>query len=227
MKTKKYNYIDYVKILLDRGPGFFIGYFINNFWFDFKRGVDTHKRQSIEEYDTKPKDFDQGIWYVSVKTSTLNTIFNCLKTHLGNDIANYQFVDLGCGKGKSLIYFIENFGKITRHKAIGLEYDHKLANIALANLNKVELNEQTEVVTRDAREFHQYITSNKLIIYMYNPFNWQVMKDVLKTIKENNYEVLICYIDPLHSAQIQKEGYSILQKSEGKYPADHIHILKK
>ena len=54
---------------------------------------------------------------------TLNICKNSVKKEIFN---NYQYLDLGCGKGKSIIYYLENFGGKAKYQPVGIEYDKNL-----------------------------------------------------------------------------------------------------
>ncbi len=221
---KKYNLKDYWRILRSRGVLFYWEYFRQNVLFDIVKGTDTYKRQSQEEYDVKPGDFAHGIWYVGIKTSILNLIFKDMGRVIGHDnLINYQFVDLGCGKGKSILCYIDQHSAVISYKAIGVEYSDNLVKIARQNLKKLKMEEYGVIINDDARNFYRYTSNKKLIIYMYNPFSWVVMKGVFDSIVKYE-EIYIFYVDPVEHLQIIKVGFNHIKSYIGKYPSDNYNI---
>ena len=214
---------DILSILLKRGPGFLFSYFLNNVYFDIRYGVDTFRRKLPGEYDSTLVGLGHGIYYVGIRTKTLKKIFSFLKENI-NGYNKYQFVDLGSGKGKSVLYYILNV-KNYDFLPIGIEYDNELHKIAISNFAKLNFTKKMKLICDDARNFLNYTDSNKLLIYLYNPFDWKILSEILEKIKTKKLECYICYIDPVEDVNI-KNGYYLVHKIEGKYPGDNITFYK-
>ena len=102
-------------VIRKRGIRFFWDYFKESIWFDLRFGTSTFLRvpktnQKIKIEDDKN---DDGLLYVASFTSvTLNTILRA-KDVMGTErFRQAQFMDLGCGKGKTLIIYKRHLNEI-------------------------------------------------------------------------------------------------------------------
>jgi predicted RNA methylase len=110
----------------------------------------------------------------------------------------YNFIDLGSGKGRALIYASEaGFERCT-----GIEFSEKLHQHALANIESYSLNSDREcefsLYCMDAAEFT--FPNNDIVLFMYNPFGIEVMKSVLDGIdqfaRSNSNKMYVLYRNP-------------------------------
>jgi hypothetical protein len=93
------------------------------------------------------------------------------------DHSSCAFVDLGCGKGRTLIIAAElGFAQV-----IGVEFARELADVAKHNLQKLNIGNAT-IIHGDAAEY-QFPDSN-LLLYMQNPFSADVMSKVTDRLGE-------------------------------------------
>jgi len=86
-----------------------------------------------------------------------------------------SIVDIGCGKGGALI----TLSKYPFLHIGGVDIDKKLLDIAKSNLCKLHI-KNVELFCSDASAFIELDTYN--YVYMYNPFPFNVMKDVISNI---------------------------------------------
>ncbi len=93
----------------------------------------------------------------------------------------------------------------------------------MSNSAKLDFTNKVKFICDGVRNFLNYIDSNKLVLYLYNPFNWQILGDVLEKIKSTNIE---CYIDPLEEDNIICNGFSLIHKIKGKYPGDYVSFYE-
>lgn len=142
--------------------------------FDRSFGVDTagsiqlqyltinspNAEHGTEAVSTSPKSFD---WMLKVVTRPLDA---------------YTFIDLGCGKGRTLI-LARAYGF---HKAIGVEFAQELVEIASKNIVKITKKYPggASVVHRDASQF--VFPDGPLVVYLYNPFGPEVFEKVIHSL---------------------------------------------
>lgn len=213
---------DYIRMGKAKGIRLPLQYFFQNHLFDIINGTDTHFRLDKKDYDEHPSSFDSGILYMSSVTCEIKNALKRIKENSGEVFNDLQFFDLGCGKGKSVLVYLMQYGNIAKHKAIGIEYYSKLAEIAGKNLQIIGKESQAIFAHNDAREYIKYISSDKLIIFLYNPFGNDVINEVLT--KCQNKEVYIIYIDPAHHDTIISFGYNIIYSKTGPYPNRNTNI---
>lgn len=97
----------------------------------------------------------------------------------------FNFVDLGCGKGRILIIAAQ-FG-FTR--LIGVEYNSALAETARQNLLTTET--KAIVINQDAARFKFPPTDT--IVFMHNPFVGSVMQSVIDNMANHNGRLRVIY----------------------------------
>jgi hypothetical protein len=214
-----YTYI--FKKLLKRGPFFLWTYFRESILFDLTNGTNTHFRSVKPEKKQlyKPDEYDDGVIYVASFTSVVNNTLNVAKEFLGEKFYMSQFVDLGCGKGKSLLLYALDHKKQQTYPCIGIEYDGTLYSKAMKNLVRLRLYPNTATVICDsATEFQRYISTHWLIVYIYNSFQGDTFRKTLDRL--SNYPHLLIYVDPHEKSVLSEYGYDILATHDGKYNAD-------
>lgn len=221
----RFSIKDYFRMGKAKGIRLPIQYFFQNHLFDIIYGTDTHFRLDKKDYDEHPLAFESGVLYMSSVTAEIKNALNKVKKHSGKSFFDFQFFDLGCGKGKSvLIYSLLNSNK-SKFKAVGIEYYKKLAETATLNSKIIGKSDDVTFANDDAREFKKYLNSEKIIIYLYNPFGSDVLKEVLQQC--NNNEVYIIYTDPAHHTTIVSFGYKPVFSKTGLYPNRNTTIYYK
>lgn len=211
-------------VIKKRGINYILLYFKEIFFFDLIRGTDTYERIGSEDYQYQPHGFDNNIWYVPSETRIIVNALEKIKNIFGKDLQNYQFLDLGCGKGKTLLVYCEKF-KNQGISAIGIEYYEPLANIAMNNMKKCNYQDRVKIITDDAGSIAQHTNEQKLIIYMYNSFGEHVMRSVLSNIQSR--EVIIIYIDPRLSNIIEEYKFRLIDELKGKFPNSDGKIFQR
>lgn len=211
-----------VKILRERGLGFFWTYFTESVWFDLRQGTKTSARVPKDEQtiDSSDAETDNGLLYVASFTSVTRDTVNHARHILGNDkFAKAQFVDLGCGKGKALLVFAKHFGAMQALPALGIEYDPKLTELAKQNVEKCMFaKDRIGVITDSAVNVLNHTQSEILIIYLYNSFQGETLRSVLHALSDIPH--VLIYVDPAEESILSDYGYQISKKNKGRYHAD-------
>ncbi len=120
---------------------------------------------------------------------------------------DYTFIDLGAGKGDSLLLAAEcKFGSV-----VGVEYSEVLTAIASANVRAatVQMSMRVECICADATEFD--LPHDPLVLYMYNPFQGRVMDRVVKkiehAIRDVPRDLWIVYVNPWEHRKFVRSRY--------------------
>ena len=119
------------------------------------------------------------------------------------DYNDFVFVDYGSGKGRTLLVAAEFPFK----KIIGVEISQDLHAIASKNLDRYRGKDRkctdVELFCGDARGFA--LPDSDLVLYMYNPFGQDILREVLQHIvastRENPSRILIPYLFPVAMAK--------------------------
>ena len=208
---------------------FFLIYFKESIFFDIKRNTNTSFRKEKSNKDNskiEKETAQDGLLYVASFTSVIKKTLNISSNYLGEDLfSKYQYIDVGCGKGKSLIYYLESYSK-NKFIPLGLEYDQDLFLIAQNNLNKFpERDGKCKLILDSALNLEKYLDSKFLIIYFYNSFQGYTLDKFLNILSKYNH--ILIYVDPAEENKIINNNYNIITKNNGKYNADSWLIAER
>jgi SAM-dependent methyltransferase len=169
--------------------------------FDVKYDTNTAGEIPLWRLDVKSKNARYGVLYQPIATE----VFRSCICRIEVDHSSCAFVDLGCGKGRTLIIAAElGFAPV-----IGVEFARELADVATHNLQKLNVGNAT-IIHGDAAEYH-FLDSN-LILYMHNPFTANVMSKVIDRLGEfcaryPHRQVFVIYHRPLCANVIDRAPF--------------------
>lgn len=167
-----------------------INYIASAVFFEYPRGIDFSMRDKYSNSNSQLNG------YAKTSTNALKNLFKLV------DITNKKFLDIGSGKG-AVVYDSFKLGAKISH---GIEYNHKLHNIAVLNFNRLRCNQTCISINCDARYFKNYI--NYDVFYLFNPFNEDIYLQVMSNIKDQiandiNTKWIIAYGKSNESAIMQ------------------------
>jgi predicted RNA methylase len=158
--------------------------------FDAELKVDTAREVPLWRLKIPSKNANRGFRYQTVAPSVF---FDALAM-VPADLRDFTFVDLGCGKGRTLI--LAGMRGLT--KVVGVEFSPDLAAIARRNISRVGVS--AEIIEMDASDYNP--PNGYLLIYMYNPFGTPILRAVAQNLLEwrrrNATSVgFVVYVNPL------------------------------
>jgi SAM-dependent methyltransferase len=135
---------------------------------------------------------------------------------LGEDLRQFTFIDLGCGKGRTLMIAAEaGFARV-----IGVEFAIELVRIARKNLSQPRY-AQVDVLHADAAEFD--FPDGDLVVYLYNPFDRHVIEAVLANLaKAPSRRLYVLYKTP-RCAEVFDQC-ALLRRLPAPAGAEHIAL---
>ena len=170
---------------------------ILNLFFDLNFGVETRKRKIYNS--------DEFFDYIPSYKKTVTNALLYLKTNY--QLKYYNFLDIGCGKGKTLILASKfSFKQIT-----GYELDKEIFSVLKKNINQNKL--------RNFKIYNKSIKiseiENNSVIYFYNPFNEQLSTKLFEEISINPLleDIILIYVNPIYSHALEKAGWKLLFSS--------------
>jgi predicted RNA methylase len=180
--------------------------------FDLENGTETSGLEPLWKLNIDSPNARYGERY---EATTADELLAVLK-FLNLPMQNFTFIDLGCGKGRTLIVAARfGFGRV-----IGVEFAQELATTAQANLAKQELR-NAFVLQADAAQF-TFPRGGK-VVYLYNPFSSEVLSRVLDNLQACRDEALyVVYKSPRCAALL--DGCDFLQRHDKAPGAEHIAI---
>lgn len=137
----------------------------------FIGGTKKTKYQHLGAYDVANSDYED-----------LDKIFSQIKIKKKDVL-----LDIGCGRGRVLNYWIEKYPK---NYKIGIELDEEIANDTAIRLKK----HNVKIIAQD---FRLENIENADIIYIYNPFAKEVVEELYEILISNKIKyhkkVLLIY----------------------------------
>lgn len=154
--------------------------------FDLRYGTDTGGIEPLWKFKIRSPNALLGVRYEATNEQELvDTI-----KFLHEDPQTFTFIDLGCGKGRTLLV-ASNLGF---KQVIGVEFALELVEIARSNLAKRQI-DNVVVLHADAADFH--FPNSDTVVYLYNPFSEEVVRKVVVNLRESRSKKLyIVYKNP-------------------------------
>ncbi len=231
MKDSRIGLKTYWNMLIQKGWRLPIKFFCESHWYDIRRCTDTHNWRPKElEVDNNhyPQKSD-GIMYMASWTGDLKYWIEYLQTYLGEEFKKFQFIDVGCGKGKPCLVYSELLlNKKEVYNPIGIDYSEENIKIAVRNSSilshKIKNFKQPNFILGEASNLPNYIRTDSLILYLYNPFTGRTFNNFLNSIKK--YKCLLIYNTPEMINSFDKERWRLLKtKKAGNYSEVTSYLL--
>lgn len=152
-----------------------------------------------------PVSLDDGMLYEATPYLLLGEILRTLDLH-ENDV----FVDLGCGKGRTLCMA----GRTSVCRVVGVEQDPAFLDVARRNLEAMPgLRAEVELVEGLAQEFD---LSDTTVLFLFNPFGAQTLEQVIArlttSLAASPRPLRIVYVNPVHEVVLHRTPW--LARSE-------------
>ena len=146
-------------------------------------------------------------------------LFREMLDSLGIDFAKFTFIDIGSGKGRTLLLASE----YPFRKVVGVELLPELSEIARENIRafKSEKRQCSEVesVCGDAREF--VFPNEPLLVYLFNPLTesglTQVAGNLEQSVKDCPRPVFVLYHNPLLADVFERSQFFSKTADTGQY----------
>lgn len=186
--------------------------------FDRHHGTDTSGELALWEMKVSSPSARFGIRYQASPKDELVRVMNGLDI----DTKDFSFIDLGAGKGRTLLVA----ARLGFRRVIGVEISEELADIARSNLAKLNVTNAL-VIHGDAADY--VFPSGGLVIYLYNPFTTPVMALVVRALEyrvEHGAldEIYVVYYRPNCAALLDQSKF--LRRVSGAHDSRHIAIWK-
>ena len=169
---------------------------IIDYWFDLKYGTDTMNFVELRKLEINSSSRESGVDYVPTRARHLQTIF-----YMGIFTKDDTFIDLGSGKGRTLLIASEYFKKVK-----GIEFSEELCEIAKRNImiysekKREQLCDKIQVIHADVADYN--INDEENVFFMYNLFDETVLRKFLKNLEVSINKVprtvWMIYYYPVH-----------------------------
>ncbi len=209
----KFGISDYLNMLKKRGFRYIYKYFIENHFFDIKRGVDTHAWLPIENFDNGIRNLEHGVLYMCSSSSVIKQSTKKMRKLANFDFREADFIDVGCGKGKVILVWDEMLDENIR--IIGIDYSKSLVSICKNNLDKAGSKRDINIIEGDITKIDFDSFKRNLVIYMYNPFDENILSEFISLLGNKN--VCIIYNNPVHQQTLIDGGFHIVYEQKGRH----------
>jgi SAM-dependent methyltransferase len=137
--------------------------------FDLQHGTDTSGLMPLWQLDIASANARFGERYQASTEEELVAVLH----HLPIAPSGCSFVDLGCGKGRTLLVA----ARLGFTNVVGVEFARELAETATVNVARAGMVNIT-VLHADAADVE--FPRGNLVVYLYNPFSEEVLERVLE-----------------------------------------------
>jgi hypothetical protein len=164
--------------------------------FDLKYGTDTSGIIKPEALDISADKVAHAIRYQTAKVEVFLDILNSFSI----SYEDFFFIDLGSGKGRALLLA----SQFPFKGIIGVELSAHLHKIACRNIeiyrDKLQQCHRIQSICEDVTNYT--IPHEKIVFYLFNPFDEQVMDKLLSNIGDSLHryhrDIYIAYLKPVH-----------------------------
>ncbi|HWR15915.1 MAG TPA: class I SAM-dependent methyltransferase [Terriglobales bacterium] len=142
-----------------------------------------------------------GAPYQPTEPSLFHEMLGALKV----DVSEYVFVDLGSGKGRTLLMAAE----YPFRKIVGVELFSELDQVAKENIRKSAHSHRMESICADAREFQ--FPAEPLVLYLFNPLPAAALVEVVENLRlslqQSPRSVRVIYHNPISENVLADAGF--------------------
>jgi SAM-dependent methyltransferase len=165
--------------------------------FDLKYGTDTGGIEPLWKFKICSRNARFGASYQATQEQELA----CAVNYLREDLQTFTFIDIGCGKGRTLLVASD----LGFEKVIGIEFVPEFVEIARTNLAKRQT-DNAAVLHLDAAEFH--FPNSNMVVYLYNPFTQEVLRKVVANLQEcHSKKLYVIYKVPKCAEVLDSSGF--------------------
>ena len=179
-------------------------YFFERHIFDLLNKTDTHKRLLVGDYDSSIDDLSHAFNHSCSWTSSIKISINFIAKFLDTEIEKYSFFDIGSGKGKVLLTLSKMSLDYNFYSFGGVEINEDLRKIAEKNFIAMGV-ENCKQSAESARTIDLGEQNKNLVLYLYNPFDDEILEEFVKNQKTNS--CFIIYNNPVYPDIILKNGF--------------------
>ena len=165
--------------------------------FDLEHGTDTGGIEPLWKFRISSPNRRYGVRYQATDEQELLDALRLIHEKL----ETFTFIDLGCGKGRTLLVA----ARLGFKRVIGVEFARELVEIASANLAKLAIM-NAAVEHADAADFR--FPRSDVVLYLYNPFSQEVVRQVVAKLQEScSRRLYIIYKVPECAEVLDSSGF--------------------
>jgi SAM-dependent methyltransferase len=170
--------------------------------FDRRHRTDTQGHVDVAELGVAEAIAAHAVWY---EPSSIPKA-QCALRHLGVRHEEYDFLDVGSGKG--LVPMLA--ARYPFRRVVGVEASRELHEVATANLRLYEASGRSRapvtLLNTDALTYR--FGEMNHVVYLYNPFDDQVLREFVARLLAvpQSSSLVVAYVNPVHRSVIEETG---------------------
>lgn len=180
---------------------------VKELWFDCRYGIDTWGVVSLQNLDLPDPVQDHAVHYEPTPLPIIEEVFQALRD-LRIRFDEFVFIDLGSGKGRTLL----RAARLPFRKVMGVEISYGLDRIARRNVSKYLMltskHAPIECIREDAANFT--FPAANTVLYLYHPFDKHVLNRVLDhlqaSLQQPGSKAYVVYVYPSLSEEIGRRN---------------------
>ena len=190
--------------------------------FDMEYGTNTHLPLAVTGFHSV-NNLEHGKAYMASWTSEIRKSFARVTHWLDSSFSRHAFIDIGCGKGKvPIVWRLECQHRDLIQRICGIDYYPPFIRLARTNHQTVFAT-PGEFIVADAATFDYQGLGAPLIVYLYNPFDAEILSRVLRRLRD--IPTLIVYNIPTHAEQMEMSGFWLLESRQGINQNEHTMLF--
>ena len=180
--------------------------------FDLKLGIKTAGNKSLDKCNITHPNKIYGRMYQPTRYRILKRVFK----NLPKDLSGFNFIDLGMGKGRALLFA----SQYNLNKIIGIDFAKDLYTDSCQNLKKFKNKfcDRRSIHYLHCKDITEFTPPNGPNIYFFfDPFKNNLLRKVLEKISKNNNTLksdLFIYVNPRREFIFNLYGKNIVKNLE-------------
>jgi SAM-dependent methyltransferase len=142
---------------------------LGDYWFDWRYGTSTIQIESLDDLQIASQNVIHGQRYQPTGAAA----FQAIMKHVPPDEGDV-FVDLGCGKGRSLMLAV----LLGYRKVVGVDFSQVLCEVARNNLklflSRTQKQAKALVICADVADYE--LSDEETVLYFFHPFDEKIMR---------------------------------------------------
>ena len=196
--------------------------FFQDQWFDRTRNVRTSGDMSSAASGITAGELADSEAYQPARPAHIRQALHEISVA---DVSGYSYVDLGSGKGRTLFIAAE----LPFREIVGVEFSRLLYEKACANIRSFRF---WKVRCRNIQSLHANakdfaFPENKLVLYLFNPFGYDTMQQVVRnleaSLRRNPRHVIVILLWPQQSELIARIDGMCLRRKTRQYQIFEVH----
>lgn len=187
---------------------------MNNFIESIDNLIDKYYDKQLHIETCKVEDTNNGVLFYQYEPSHYRILAHIFKKYSFKE--QDCFVDIGCGKGRTLIFAAE-YGC---RNIVGVEINKKIFEVLRDNTNSYKNKKKAAISIYNINALDMVIDRRMNVFFFFNPFHIKIfvyiIKSIIKSYRECPRKILLIFVYPVESTikYIERTGeFRLIEKN--------------